>query len=264
MWSGRPNGRLLAKVATSPRPGTRRRLWRRRRRDLARPESLDGHRHRYLRSRVEPGARGRRIGRAAVSGSAGTPFSHRSRLARSTSFRCSTRRCPRPLAKPPRGGSRHGVPRGLLLAVFHDLDDERHGHMKPRGVDPADYVGADDSSSCSAMTSVELHGVEPRMDPPQTTRTSPTSSCGFDAAEPRTSDRSATSTVFTRRALNRRWGAAAVLVVACSASLFCASLIGTFGRISGGDGAEHRVQPHHRRPMNQAPATRPPARASVA
>ena len=35
-------------------------------------------------------------------------------------------------------------PGGLLLAVYHDLDDEHREHMKSRGVDPADYVGADD------------------------------------------------------------------------------------------------------------------------
>jgi len=35
-------------------------------------------------------------------------------------------------------------PGGLLLAVYHDLDDEHREHMKSRGVDPADYVGAED------------------------------------------------------------------------------------------------------------------------
>jgi hypothetical protein len=35
-------------------------------------------------------------------------------------------------------------PGGLLLAVYHDLDDEHREHMKSRGIDPADYVGADD------------------------------------------------------------------------------------------------------------------------
>jgi len=32
----------------------------------------------------------------------------------------------------------------LLLAVYHDLDDEHREHMKSQGVDPADYVDADD------------------------------------------------------------------------------------------------------------------------
>ena len=44
-------------------------------------------------------------------------------------------------------------PGGLLLAVFHDLDDEHREHMKSRGIDPADYVDADDLAGCSAMNS---------------------------------------------------------------------------------------------------------------
>jgi SAM-dependent methyltransferase len=58
-------------------------------------------------------------------------------------------------------------PGGLLLAVYHDLDDEHREHMKSRGVDPADYVDADDLRQLlgDAFT-VELHVVEPRMDPP--------------------------------------------------------------------------------------------------
>ena len=35
-------------------------------------------------------------------------------------------------------------PGGLLLAVYHDLDDEHREHMKSRGFDPADYIGADE------------------------------------------------------------------------------------------------------------------------
>ena len=56
---------------------------------------------------------------------------------------------------------------GLLLAVYHDLDDEHREHMKARGVDPADYVGADDLERLlgDAFT-VERHAVEPRTDPP--------------------------------------------------------------------------------------------------
>jgi len=58
-------------------------------------------------------------------------------------------------------------PGGLLLAVYHDLDDEHRDHMKSRGVDPADYVGADDLSGLLGDDfTVELHGVEPRIDPP--------------------------------------------------------------------------------------------------
>jgi SAM-dependent methyltransferase len=57
-------------------------------------------------------------------------------------------------------------PGGLLLAVYHDLDDEHREHMKSRGVDPADYVGADDLVRLLDDFTVELHAVEPRIDPP--------------------------------------------------------------------------------------------------
>jgi SAM-dependent methyltransferase len=58
-------------------------------------------------------------------------------------------------------------PGGLLLAVYHDLDDEHREHMKSRGVDPADYVDADDLDQLLGDDfSVELHAVEPRIDPP--------------------------------------------------------------------------------------------------
>jgi SAM-dependent methyltransferase len=59
---------------------------------------------------------------------------------------------------------------GLLLAVYHDLDDEHREHMKSRGVDPADYVGADDLGRLLGDDfTVELHVVEPRIDPPPDT-----------------------------------------------------------------------------------------------
>jgi hypothetical protein len=58
-------------------------------------------------------------------------------------------------------------PRGSLLAVYHDLDDEHREHMKSRGADPADYVGADDLRRLLGDDyAVELHAVEPRIDPP--------------------------------------------------------------------------------------------------
>jgi SAM-dependent methyltransferase len=58
-------------------------------------------------------------------------------------------------------------PGGLLLAVYHDLDDEHREHMKSRGVDPADYVGADDLRRLLGDDfTVEMHTVEPRIDPP--------------------------------------------------------------------------------------------------
>ena len=58
-------------------------------------------------------------------------------------------------------------PGGLLLAVYHDLDDEHREHMKSQGVDPADYVDADDLARLLGEEfTVELHAVEPRIDPP--------------------------------------------------------------------------------------------------
>jgi SAM-dependent methyltransferase len=61
-------------------------------------------------------------------------------------------------------------PGGLLLAVYHDLDGEHREHrehMKSRGTDLADYVGADDLGQLLGDDfTVELHAVEPRIDPP--------------------------------------------------------------------------------------------------
>ena len=58
-------------------------------------------------------------------------------------------------------------PGGVLLAVYHDLDDEHREHMKAKGFDPADYVGADDLVPLLAADfSIERHAVEPRIDPP--------------------------------------------------------------------------------------------------
>jgi SAM-dependent methyltransferase len=58
-------------------------------------------------------------------------------------------------------------PGGLLLAIYHDLDDEHREHMMSRGVDPADYVDADDLAQLLGDDfTVELRAVEPRIDPP--------------------------------------------------------------------------------------------------
>jgi SAM-dependent methyltransferase len=58
-------------------------------------------------------------------------------------------------------------PGGVLLAVYHDLDEIHREHMKSRGFDPSDYVGADDLVHLLAEDfTVELHAVEPRIDPP--------------------------------------------------------------------------------------------------
>ena len=61
-------------------------------------------------------------------------------------------------------------PGGLLLAVYHDLDDDHREHMRSRGVDPADYVGVDDLVPLlDDGFAVERHAVEPRIDPPPDT-----------------------------------------------------------------------------------------------
>jgi SAM-dependent methyltransferase len=58
-------------------------------------------------------------------------------------------------------------PGGLLLAVYHDLDDEHREHIKSKGLDPADYVGVDDLARLLGTDfTVERHAVEPRIDPP--------------------------------------------------------------------------------------------------
>ena len=58
-------------------------------------------------------------------------------------------------------------PGGLLLAVYHNLDDAHREHMKSQGVDPADYIAADDLGQLLGDGfTVELHAVEARIDPP--------------------------------------------------------------------------------------------------
>jgi SAM-dependent methyltransferase len=58
-------------------------------------------------------------------------------------------------------------PGGLLLAVYHDLDEEHREQMTSRGVDPADYVLADDLRQILGDDfTIELDAVEPRIDPP--------------------------------------------------------------------------------------------------
>jgi hypothetical protein len=58
-------------------------------------------------------------------------------------------------------------PGGLLLAVYHDLDDEHCEHMRSEGLDAADYVDADDLAQLLVDDfTVELYAIEPRIDPP--------------------------------------------------------------------------------------------------
>ena len=58
-------------------------------------------------------------------------------------------------------------PGGLLLAVYHDLTDEHRECLESRGVDPADYVDADVLARLlGGEFTIELHAVQPRIDPP--------------------------------------------------------------------------------------------------
>jgi SAM-dependent methyltransferase len=58
-------------------------------------------------------------------------------------------------------------PGGLLLAVYHDLNDEHREHIKSQGIDPADYVDVDDLALLLGDEfTIERHAVEPRVDPP--------------------------------------------------------------------------------------------------
>ena len=58
-------------------------------------------------------------------------------------------------------------PAGMLLAVFHDLDDEQRDHMKSRGTDPDDYVDVDGLAQLLGDEfTLETHAIEIRIDPP--------------------------------------------------------------------------------------------------
>jgi SAM-dependent methyltransferase len=61
-------------------------------------------------------------------------------------------------------------PGGLLLAVYHDLSEEHREHMKSQGTNPADYIDADDLGRLlGGQFTIELHAVQPRIDPPPDT-----------------------------------------------------------------------------------------------
>lgn len=58
-------------------------------------------------------------------------------------------------------------PGGLLLVVYHDLSDEHSEHMKTKGIDPADYIQADDIVELlDDNFTIELNAVLSRIDPP--------------------------------------------------------------------------------------------------
>jgi SAM-dependent methyltransferase len=169
MWSGLPNGRLVAEVARLT-PGQAL--------DVGCGEGADAI---WLAKRgwrvTAIDVSGLAVGRAreaaeragaAVEWVAGdvleTPFPASSFDLVSLQYpalpRVADEHALRTLLETVRGG-------GLLLAVYHDLDDEHRERMKSRGVDPADYVGADDLRSLlDDDFTIERHAVEARIDPP--------------------------------------------------------------------------------------------------
>jgi hypothetical protein len=75
-------------------------------------------------------------------------------------------------------------PGGLLLAVYHDLDEEHREHMKSRGVDPADYIDVEDLARLLGDDfTVEVMRLSLASTRRQTTPISPTSSCARGAAD---------------------------------------------------------------------------------
>jgi SAM-dependent methyltransferase len=169
MWSGRPNGRLVAEV-TGLSPG--------RALDVGCGEGADAI---WLARRgwtvtaidVSEVALSRAREAAQVAGTAvdwvcgdalQTPFPARSFDLLSMQYPALPKAAGEAAVRALLDTVRPG---GLLLAVYHDLDEEHREHMKSRGLDPADYVGADDlGGMLDEDFSVELHAVQSRIDPP--------------------------------------------------------------------------------------------------
>jgi SAM-dependent methyltransferase len=169
MWSGRPNGRLVAEV-TALTPG--------RALDVGCGEGADAiwlaqHGWTVTAIDVSDVAVGRareaaeQVGATVewVCGDAlETPFPAGSFDLVSMQYPALPRAAGETAVRTLLGRVRAG---GLLLAVYHDLDHEHHEHMKSQGFDPADYIGADDLAGLLGDDfTVELHTVEPRIDPP--------------------------------------------------------------------------------------------------
>ena len=171
-WSGRPNGRLVAEVADLT-PG--------RALDVGSGEGADAI---WLASRgwtvtaidISDLAVCRAREAAALAGAAvewvrgdalQTPFPARSFDLLSLQYPALPKAAGEAAVRTLLGAVRPG---GLLLAVYHDLDDERREHMKSKGFDAANYVGPDDLARLLGDDfTVELYAVEPRIDPPPDT-----------------------------------------------------------------------------------------------
>ena len=172
MWSGRPNGRLVAEVAELP-PG--------RALDVGCGEGADAiwlaHRGWSVAAiDVSDVAIGRARAAATREGvdvewtcgdALGTPFPAGSFDLVSLQYPALPKQAGDAAVRALLAAVRPG---GVLLAVYHDLDDEHRAHMKDRGFDVADYVGADDLVVHLADDfTIELHAAEPRVDPPPDT-----------------------------------------------------------------------------------------------
>jgi SAM-dependent methyltransferase len=168
-WSGRPNGRLVAEIADL---GPGRAL------DVGCGEGADAiwlAQHGWTVTAIDVSdvavSRAREAAELAgatvewVCGDAlETPFPARSFDLVSMQYPALPQAAGDTAVRTLLGSVRAG---GLLLAVYHDLDEEHHEHMKSQGFDPADYVGADDLAGLLGDDfTVELHTVEPRIDPP--------------------------------------------------------------------------------------------------
>ncbi|MEY2461658.1 MAG: hypothetical protein QOG30_3488 [Acidimicrobiaceae bacterium] len=169
MWSGRPNGRLVTEVADLT-PG--------RALDVGCGEGADAIwlvQRGWTVSAIDVSDVAVRRAREAAE-RAGTGVNWVCGDALQTPFRsCSFDLVSMQYPALPKAAGEGAVetlldtvrPGGVLLAIYHDLDDDHREHMKSNGVDPADYIGADDLGRLlgDAFT-IELHAVEPRIDPP--------------------------------------------------------------------------------------------------